>query len=90
MLLGVENNGVFEKKERVITDETRGDTIQPRLALNNGLEMRKQAINQFIALYGNRYPQVKRIRVELNECFNPTLNKVEGADYNENSKNDRL
>lgn len=90
MLLGVENNGVFEKKERVITDETRGDTIQPRLALDNGLEMRKQAIKQFIGLYANRYPQVKKIRVELNECFNPTLNKVEGDDINENSKNDRL
>lgn len=80
MLTGIENNGVFEKKERVITDETRGDTIQPKLALNNGLEMRKLAIKQFIAIYGGKYPNIKKIDVELNEAFKPTMNKVEMED----------
>ena len=80
MLTGIENNGVFEKKERVITDETRGDTIQPKLALYNGLEMRKQAIKQLVALYGGKYPNVKKIDVELNEVFKPSLNKIESED----------
>lgn len=80
MLTGIENNGVFEKKERVITDETRGDTIQPKLSLYNGLEMRKLAIKQFIAIYGGRYPNIKKLDVELNEAFKPTMNKVEMED----------
>lgn len=79
-LMGIENNGVFEKKERVITDETRGDTIQPKLALNNGLEMRKLAIKQFLSIYGGKYPYLKKIDVELNEAFIPTMNKIESED----------
>lgn len=68
-LCGIENNGAFEKKERVITSETRGDVIQSKLALQNGLEMRKLAIKQLIAIYGGRYSEVKKIDVELNEVF---------------------
>lgn len=68
-LCGIENNGAFEKKERVITSETRGDVIQSKLALENGLYMRKLAIKQFISIYGSRYSEIKKIDVELNECF---------------------
>lgn len=68
-LCGIENNGAFEKKERVITSETRGDVIQSKLALMNGLEMRKLAIKQFLSIYGGRYSDIKKIDVELNECF---------------------
>lgn len=68
-LCGIENNGAFEKKERVITSETRGDVIQSKLALQNGLAMRKLAIKQLIAIYGGRYQEVNKIDVELNECF---------------------
>ena len=77
-LCGIENNGAFEKKERVITSETRGDVIQSKLALQNGLYMRKLAIKQLIAIYGGRYQEVKKIDVELNECF-----KDQGDDENE-------
>ena len=71
---------IFSAIKRVITDETRGDTIQPKLALINGLEMRKLAIKQFIALYSAKYPEVKKIDVELNEAFIPSMNKIESGD----------
>lgn len=82
-LCGIENNGAFEKKERVITSETRGDVIQSKLALQNGLEMRKLAIKQFIAIYGGRYSEIRKIDVELNECFKSQEEIMMGGGKNE-------
>ena len=70
-LCGIENNGAFEKKERVITSETRGDVIQSKLALENGLYMRRLALEQFILQYGDKYPKLKDIRVDYNDVFKP-------------------
>lgn len=66
MLDGIDNNGAFEKKERMITKETRGDVIQSKLNLDSGLKMRKLAIAQFRAQYGSKYDWVKKIDVEIN------------------------
>lgn len=66
MLMGIENNGAFEKKERMITKETRGDVIQSKLNLDGGLVMRKLALQQFKAQYGEKYPWVNDIDVEIN------------------------
>ena len=68
-LNGIDNNGAFEKKERMITKETRGDIIQSRLNLDGGLRMRKLAIKQFVAQYGNRYEWVKKLDVEINDVL---------------------
>ena len=65
-LCGIDNNGAFEKKERMITKETRGDVIQSKLNLDGGLQMRKLAIKQFVAQYSVKYPWVKKIEVEIN------------------------
>ena len=90
-LCGIENNGAFEKKERVITSETRGDVIQSKLALMNGLEMRKLAIKQFISIYGGRYKELCKIDVELNECFKPQEEIMTRGDLNEQKDtNNRL
>ena len=67
--IGVDNNGVFEKKERRITVETRGDSLQSKLILDAGLQMRKLAIKQFQAQYGSRYEWVKKIDVEINDVL---------------------
>ena len=67
--IGVDNNGVYEKKERRITVETRGDSLQSKLILDAGLQMRKLAIKQFQAQYGSRYEWVKKIDVEINDVL---------------------
>lgn len=68
-LNGIENNGAFEKKERMITKETRGDVIQAKLIADAGLKMRKLAIKQLIAQYGTRYEWIKKIDVQINEIL---------------------
>ena len=68
-LNGIDNNGAFEKKERMITKETRGDVIQSRLALDSGLQMRKLAIKQFQAQYIGKYEWVKKLDVEINDIL---------------------
>ena len=69
MLCGIDNNGAFEKKERMITKETRGDVIQSKLNLDGGLVMRKLALQQFKAQYSSKYEWVKKIDVEINDIL---------------------
>ena len=79
-LCGIDNNGAFEKKERMITKETKGDIIQSRLNLDAGLQMRKLAIKQFIAQYSSKYEWVKKIDVEINDVLkeDDAIEKISG------------
>lgn len=77
---GIDNNGAFEKKERMITKETRGDVIQSKLIADAGLRMRKIAVNQFRAQYSNKYEWVKKLDVVLNDV-------LKGSDENEKANN---
>ena len=66
MCAGIENNGAFEKKERKITSEMTGDSVQTDLVLDAGLKMRQLFLKQMQTIYPE-YEWLKNITVEINE-----------------------
>lgn len=51
MLSGIENNGAFNKKERMITDEMNGNNQQTSIVDDTGLMFRKWALDQLKKAY---------------------------------------
>ncbi len=65
--LGIMNNGVFEKKERFLTDEVAGKQTVSKLLLQDGLDHRKR----FCKL-ANKYFGLD-IKVDISEIMKPVL-----------------
>lgn len=66
MISGIENNGAFEKKERMITAEQTGNDEQTEIVSDSGLEMRKWFLDQLKAAYPDD-AVVQAIVVEKND-----------------------
>ena len=63
MMSGIDNNGAFEKKERMITAEQTGNAEQTDIVEDSGLEMRKWFLSQLKAAYPDR-DDIQAIDVE--------------------------
>lgn len=66
MLSGIDNNGAFEKKERMITAEQTGNDQQTDIVSDSGLEMRKWFLSQLKSAYPDR-EDIQAIDVEKND-----------------------
>ena len=66
MCSGIANGGAFEKKERKITGELDGASVQTDIVVDAGLQMRRLFIAQMRAIYPNE-ELLKNITVEINE-----------------------
>lgn len=66
MLSGIDNNGAFEKKERMITAEQTGNNQQTDIVNDAGLEMRKWFLEQLKAAYPDK-EFIQILDVEKNE-----------------------
>lgn len=65
MLSGIDNNGAFNKKERMITAEQTGNDQQTDVVSDSGLSFRKLFLEQLRAAYPDN-DVIKGITVELN------------------------
>lgn len=66
MISGIDNNGAFNKKERMITAEQTGNNQQTDVVYDSGLMFRKLWLDQLKAAYPDN-EVIKGISVELNE-----------------------
>lgn len=64
--LGIKNNGVFEKMERVVTGELTGNEYQTNLILETGLQIRKEFIENLKELYPEETETLSKIKVSIN------------------------
>lgn len=64
--LGIKNNGVFEKMERVVTGELTGNEYQTNLILETGLQIRKEFIENLKKLYPEESSTLSKIKVSIN------------------------
>lgn len=67
MVSGIANDGAFEKKERKITGELTGDSVQADLVLNAGLKMRQLWIEEMKIAYPEYSDMLNKIKVRINE-----------------------
>ena len=81
MLSGIDNNGAFEKKERMITAEQTGNAEQTDIVEDSGLEMRKWFLSQLKAAYPNN-DDIQRIDVEkaADSMYNIDIKRVDEKD----------
>ena len=66
MLSGIENNGAFNKKERMITSEMSGNNEQTNVVNDAGLKFRQLWLDQLKACYPDN-AEIAAITVEKNE-----------------------
>lgn len=66
MLSGIDNNGAFNKKERMITKEMTGNDSQTDIVEDSGLYFRKLWLDQLKECYPDN-DEIKAITVEINE-----------------------
>lgn len=78
-LFGILNNGVFQKKERKLTDEVAGTQSSSKLALQDALDIRKRFCKLANQIFG------LNISVELSE-FNQIVTDQEPRDNREGSR----
>lgn len=64
--MGIKNNGVFEKMERVVTGELTGNEYQTNLILETGLTMRKSFLESLKEIYPEQREVLDKISVEIN------------------------
>lgn len=67
MGLGIDNQGVFEKKERAITGELEGDATQSNLVRDNGLYMRNLWLKQMREQYPEYAEKLNKITISVND-----------------------
>lgn len=89
MVSGIANGGAFEKKERKITGELDGGSVQTDLVLDAGLQMRRLWLQQMKNIYPQYANILNKISVNINEesiNYNevdtderPEINEVEGG-----------
>ena len=73
MLSGIDNNGAFEKKERMIQAEQTGNNQQTDVVADSGLELRKWFLSQLKSAYPDN-DVIKGINVELNKNNSYNIN----------------
>ena len=81
MLSGIDNNGAFEKKERMITAEQTGNDQQTDIVSDSGLEMRKWFLSQLKSAYPDR-EDIQAIDVEKNDdsLYNIDEKRIDGKE----------
>lgn len=67
MCSGIANGGAFEKKERKITGELTGDSVQTDIVIDAGLQMRRLFLEQMKNIYPEYADILNKITVEINE-----------------------
>lgn len=88
--LGIKNQGLYEKSERMITGELSGTNYQTNLILENGLKMRKLALNQLKEIYPQYKDVLNKISVKI--AVDPYIDlaqKVNGTNKEE-TNNDKV
>lgn len=76
--MGIKNNGVFEKMERVVVGELTGNEYQTNLILETGLTMRKSFLESLKEIYPEQRDVLNKITVEIN--IEPYMAKVQNND----------
>lgn len=90
MTMGLNNQGAFEKKERIVTDELGGNVEQSDLVFDAGLCMRKLWLDQMRGVYPEYADILNKIEVTVNE--NDTQKQpadkeqIPNAEVNDNDK----
>lgn len=78
--MGIKNNGVFEKMERVVVGELTGNEYQTNLILETGLTMRKSFLESLKEIYPEQRAVLDKIKVEIN--IEPYIAKVQNNNIN--------
>lgn len=77
MSMGVKNNGVFEKMERVVVGELSGNEYQTNLILESGLQQRKEWVERMKEIFPEYSDVLNKIKVSIN--VDPYMSKVENT-----------
>lgn len=85
--MGIKNNGMFEKMERIATGELTGNEYQTNLLLDTGLTCRKNFLNSLKKIYPEYKSILDKITVEIN--VDPYKPKAEGDIENKVWGNER-
>lgn len=85
LMSGIDNNGAFEKKERMITAEQTGNNQQTDVVNDSGLQLRKWFLECLKDAYKDN-DVIQGIDVELNQnnSYNIDIKAMEDKDENSN------
>lgn len=86
--LGIKNNGMFEKSERLVTAELTGSEYQTNLILSTGLELRKKAIEDLKKIYPEYLDILNKIKVSINQ--DPYVNLAAKVNENNSAKDKKV
>lgn len=86
MTMGLNTQGAFEKKERIVTGELNGAIEQSDLVFDAGLTMRKLWLEQMRAVYPEYADILNKIKVEANETVTEIQANNTEVDDNGNIK----
>ena len=80
MMSGIDNNGAFNKKERMITAEQTGNDEQTDIVADSGLEMRKWFLEQLKAAYpDDSVVQVLDVEINADNSYNIDIKAIKGG-----------
>lgn len=77
MSMGVKNNGVFEKMERVVVGELSGNEYQTNLILESGLQQRQEWVERMKEIFPEYSDVLSKIKVTIN--VEPYMSKVDNT-----------
>lgn len=85
--MGIKNNGMFEKMERIATGELTGNEYQTNLILETGLQLRKEWLENLKEIYPEYNDVLSKITVEIN--VEPYKNKAPNNDIEDSTYAER-